>query len=93
MTCDLTTTFNEMKFLAVICVLFLTVNIMSINTLKTMKKLAKGEECVAEGECRSLCQFEKHQFFPGDNRTLYRDKMSTCLLMTCLDDFYIEFEP
>lgn len=80
-----------MKFLVVICVLFL-VHMLNSNALRFTKKLAKAEGCVTEDECGSLCQFEKHKFFPGDNRTLYRDKMSTCLLMTCLDDFYIEFD-
>lgn len=81
-----------MKFLVLICVLFL-VHILSSTGLRLSHKPTKAEGCVSEGECGSICQFEGHKFFPGDNRTLYRDKMSTCLMMTCLDDFYIEFEP
>lgn len=81
-----------MKFLVLICVLIL-VHILNSTGLLLSHKSTKAEGCVAEGECGSICQFENHKFFPGDNRTLYRDKMSTCMMMTCLDDFYIEFEP
>lgn len=80
-----------MKFLVLICVL-ICAHIFNSTGLLLSHKSTKAEGCVSEGACGTVCQWETHRFFPGDNRTLYRDKMSTCHLMTCREDFFIEFE-
>lgn len=78
-----------MKYLIFSALLFAL--LVTLTAYQTKKVLAKAEGCVKEGECGTHCSYEGHKFFPGSNRTLYRE--FTCLQMTCSDNYTIEFEP
>lgn len=58
--------------------------------MQTSRVPAKAEGCV-DDECGTLCEYDEQKYFPGANATLYRE--FTCLLMTCSDDFHVQFEP
>jgi hypothetical protein len=58
--------------------------------IQLQKIPSKAEGCVNE-TCGTLCSYEEHNFFPGNNTTLHRDV--TCLQLSCTDDYHIIFEP
>lgn len=67
-----------------------TLFIVTCSAMQSSRVMAKTEGCVDEDNCGTLCEYDGHKFFPGANKTLYRD--FSCLEMTCSDDFYVQFE-
>jgi hypothetical protein len=71
-------------------IVFLVNFVMSCSSMQTSRVPAKAEGCV-DDVCGTLCEYDGHKFFPGNNETLYRE--FTCLEMYCSSDFHIQFEP
>lgn len=65
--------------------------VLNCSAMQTSRVLAKAEGCVEENNCGTICEHDGHKFFPGTNRTVYRE--FTCLEMTCSDDFHVSYEP
>lgn len=66
-----------------------TLFVIACSAMQSARLMAKTEGCV-DDDCGTLCEYDGFKFFPGSNKTLYRD--FSCLEMTCSDDFYVQFE-